>query len=160
MKCVLPYEVPDFGRQKRSAVKFFFHSLFGGRRGYGGYHRGGYGYPICSTPKSTKRRSPALLGVSLPTVCNVLKSKTNGNGIERKQDSGGNGLKRDEDFLDALGAKIKLDPTIYMRRLAKEFNVILLFTLAVAMGMPQPNLEEDFELVNSFALSQRIPSQY
>eukprot|EP00095_Tigriopus_kingsejongensis_P010864 maker-scaffold1914_size24979-snap-gene-0.5 protein:Tk10864 transcript:maker-scaffold1914_size24979-snap-gene-0.5-mRNA-1 annotation:"hypothetical protein LOTGIDRAFT_228140" len=35
--------------------------------------------------------------------------------------------------------------------------VILLFTLAVAIGMPQPNVDEDFDLVDSFALNQRIP---
>eukprot|EP00095_Tigriopus_kingsejongensis_P011493 snap_masked-scaffold56_size446035-processed-gene-2.0 protein:Tk11493 transcript:snap_masked-scaffold56_size446035-processed-gene-2.0-mRNA-1 annotation:"hypothetical protein X777_08140" len=71
-----------------------------------------------------KKEIAGIVGVFLPTVYNVLKSKTNGNGIERKEGSGGNGLKRDEDFLDVLGAKIKLDPTISMRRLAKEFNVV------------------------------------
>ena len=63
------------------------------------------------------------VGVSLTTVYKVVKSKKEGYGLDRKQGSGGNGLKRDTIFLKQLEARIKEDPTMSMRRLAIEFKV-------------------------------------
>ena len=61
--------------------------------------------------------------VSLTTVSKVVKSKKEGYGLDRKQGSGSNGLKRDTIFLEELEARIKEDPTRSMRRLAIEFKV-------------------------------------
>ena len=63
------------------------------------------------------------VGVSLTTVYKVVKFKKEGYGLDRKQESGSNGLKRDTTFLEQLEARIKEDPTRSIRRLAIEFKV-------------------------------------
>eukprot|EP00095_Tigriopus_kingsejongensis_P007737 maker-scaffold200_size264178-snap-gene-1.18 protein:Tk07737 transcript:maker-scaffold200_size264178-snap-gene-1.18-mRNA-1 annotation:"myosin light chain kinase" len=66
---------------------------------------------------------PSFLSTSERTVRNIRAAKKIGNGVERKEGSGGNGLKRNEAFLKSLEAKIKADPTASMRRLADEFDI-------------------------------------
>ena len=55
-----------------------------------------------------------IVGVTKRTVRNIRAAKKEG---------GGNGLKRSEDFLESLKAKIEDDPTMSMRRLADYFDV-------------------------------------
>eukprot|EP00095_Tigriopus_kingsejongensis_P005978 maker-scaffold48_size466083-snap-gene-2.9 protein:Tk05978 transcript:maker-scaffold48_size466083-snap-gene-2.9-mRNA-1 annotation:"hypothetical protein TRIADDRAFT_50060" len=69
------------------------------------------------------KRISEIVGVSERTVRNIRAAKKIGNGVERKEGSGGNGLKRNVAFLKSLEAKIKADPTASMRRLADEFDV-------------------------------------
>eukprot|EP00095_Tigriopus_kingsejongensis_P010917 snap_masked-scaffold238_size242079-processed-gene-0.0 protein:Tk10917 transcript:snap_masked-scaffold238_size242079-processed-gene-0.0-mRNA-1 annotation:"calcineurin b homologous protein 1" len=69
------------------------------------------------------KRISEIVGVSERTVRNIRAAKKIGNGVERKEGSGGNGLKRNEAFLKSLEAKIKADPTASMRCLADEFDV-------------------------------------
>eukprot|EP00095_Tigriopus_kingsejongensis_P006862 maker-scaffold176_size284796-snap-gene-1.24 protein:Tk06862 transcript:maker-scaffold176_size284796-snap-gene-1.24-mRNA-1 annotation:"vascular endothelial growth factor a-a" len=69
------------------------------------------------------KRISEIVGVSERTVRNIRAAKKIGNGVERKEGSGGNGLKGNEAFLKSLEAKIKADPTASMRRLADEFDV-------------------------------------
>eukprot|EP00095_Tigriopus_kingsejongensis_P008533 maker-scaffold81_size397536-snap-gene-2.18 protein:Tk08533 transcript:maker-scaffold81_size397536-snap-gene-2.18-mRNA-1 annotation:"multidrug resistance-associated protein 1 isoform x4" len=69
------------------------------------------------------KRISEIVGVSERTVRNIRAAKKIGNGVERKEGSGGNGLKRNEAFLKSLEAKIKADPTASMLCLADEFDV-------------------------------------
>ena len=68
--------------------------------------------------KMDKKVGAQTVGVSLTTVCKVVKSKKEGYGLDRKQGSAGNVLKHDTTFLEQLEARIKEDPTGSMRKLA------------------------------------------
>ena len=63
-----------------------------------------------------------IVGVSLATVYNVKKAAKGGNGVSRKEGSGGNGKKRDEAFLEGLQQSVDQDPTKSIRRLATELG--------------------------------------
>lgn len=64
-----------------------------------------------------------IVGVSLRTVGRIQQARKDGKDTTRDPGSGGHNKKRDPAFLKSLEAAIKADPTVSMRRHAKELKV-------------------------------------
>ncbi len=79
-----------------------------------------------------------IVGVSVATVYNVAKAKKDGNGTERASGSGTACKRRLTAFVDDLKAKVKNDPTVSARQMARDMDVshtTILMVLKADLGL-------------------------